>query len=184
MTGRALGLASATLVLLALTVPPAASYDGPAPNSGTVVTGAPNLFQYKGQGRLSHPLKAVFAKEGSRLYDGREPFALRGQELPREQRGHHDRREEGPQQPRRAIRSHDPRQQEQHEHDEVRERLPGEKRLRAERGHVLQAIAGTDVASPADASAEVFSTLASAQSLHELVARRRCPLASTASRPP
>lgn len=36
----------------------------------TVVTGAPNLFQYKGQGRLPHPLKAVFAKEGAELYDG------------------------------------------------------------------------------------------------------------------
>jgi phenylalanyl-tRNA synthetase beta chain len=36
----------------------------------TVVTGAPNLFPYKGQGRLPHPLKAVYAKEGARLYDG------------------------------------------------------------------------------------------------------------------
>lgn len=43
-------------------------YGGPAPH--TVVTGAPNLFPYRGQGRLSHPLKAVFAKEGARLYDG------------------------------------------------------------------------------------------------------------------
>jgi len=43
-------------------------YGGPAPH--TVVTGAPNLFPFRGQGRLSHPLKAVFAKEGSRLYDG------------------------------------------------------------------------------------------------------------------
>lgn len=38
----------------------------------TVVTGAPNLFPYKGQGPLSHPLKAVFAREGSRLYDGHQ----------------------------------------------------------------------------------------------------------------
>lgn len=38
----------------------------------TVVTGAPNLFPYKGQGRLTHPLKAVFAREGSRLYDGHQ----------------------------------------------------------------------------------------------------------------
>ncbi len=43
-------------------------YGGPEPH--TVVTGAPNLFPYRGQGRLSHPLKAVFAKEGARLYDG------------------------------------------------------------------------------------------------------------------
>jgi phenylalanyl-tRNA synthetase beta chain len=43
-------------------------YGGPQPH--TVVTGAPNLFPYRGQGRLAHPLKAVFAKEGARLYDG------------------------------------------------------------------------------------------------------------------
>lgn len=39
----------------------------------TVVTGAPNLFPYRDQGRLTHPLKAVFAKEGSQLYDGHKP---------------------------------------------------------------------------------------------------------------
>ncbi len=38
----------------------------------TVVTGAPNLFPYKGQGRLMHPLKAVLAREGARLYDGHQ----------------------------------------------------------------------------------------------------------------
>lgn len=43
-------------------------YGGPQPH--TVVTGAPNLFPYRGLGRLDHPLKAVFAKEGARLYDG------------------------------------------------------------------------------------------------------------------
>lgn len=43
-------------------------YGAAAPH--TVVTGAPNLFPYRGLGRLRHPLKAVFAKEGSRLYDG------------------------------------------------------------------------------------------------------------------
>jgi phenylalanyl-tRNA synthetase beta chain len=43
-------------------------YGGPQPH--TVVTGAPNLFPYRGQGRLSHPLKSVFAREGARLYDG------------------------------------------------------------------------------------------------------------------
>ncbi|MCG8347966.1 MAG: phenylalanine--tRNA ligase subunit beta, partial [Chloroflexales bacterium] len=43
-------------------------YGGPQPH--TVVTGAPNLFPFKGQGRLNHPLKSVFAREGARLYDG------------------------------------------------------------------------------------------------------------------
>jgi phenylalanyl-tRNA synthetase beta chain len=36
----------------------------------TVVTGAPNLFQYRGLGRLPHPLKGIYAKEGATLYDG------------------------------------------------------------------------------------------------------------------
>ena len=39
-------------------------------NVHTVVTGAPNLYQYKGLGPLSHPLKSVFAREGAVLYDG------------------------------------------------------------------------------------------------------------------
>jgi phenylalanyl-tRNA synthetase beta chain len=43
-------------------------YGGDAPH--TVVTGAPNLFPYRGQGRLPHPLKGVFAREGAELYDG------------------------------------------------------------------------------------------------------------------
>ena len=47
-----------------------ADVDYGAAQPHTVVTGAPNLFEYKGQGQLTHPLKAVFAKEGSRLYDG------------------------------------------------------------------------------------------------------------------
>ncbi len=47
-----------------------ASVDYGAPEPHTVVTGAPNLFPYRGQGRLSHPLKAVFAREGARLFDG------------------------------------------------------------------------------------------------------------------
>jgi phenylalanyl-tRNA synthetase beta chain len=38
------------------------------PEFETVVTGAPNLFPYKGQGGLR--LKVVFAMEGARLYDG------------------------------------------------------------------------------------------------------------------
>lgn len=43
-------------------------YGADAPH--TVVTGAPNLFQYRGLGRLTHPLKGVYAKEGAELYDG------------------------------------------------------------------------------------------------------------------
>jgi phenylalanyl-tRNA synthetase beta chain len=37
-----------------------------------VVTGAPNIFHLKGQGRLSNGPKVVFAKEGSVLYDGHQ----------------------------------------------------------------------------------------------------------------
>lgn len=43
-------------------------YGGPQPH--TVVTGAPNLFEFKGQGPLGRPLRSVFAREGARLYDG------------------------------------------------------------------------------------------------------------------
>lgn len=43
-------------------------YGGAEPH--TVVTGAPNLFPFKGQGRLPHPLKSPFAREGAQLYDG------------------------------------------------------------------------------------------------------------------
>jgi len=39
----------------------------------TVLTGAPNLFQYKGQGPLAKPLKVAYAREGSVLYDGHKP---------------------------------------------------------------------------------------------------------------
>jgi len=35
-----------------------------------VLTGAPNLFEFKGKGPLSKPLKAAYAKEGARIYDG------------------------------------------------------------------------------------------------------------------
>ena len=38
-----------------------------------VLTGAPNLFPYKGAGPLPKPLKAAYAREGSILYDGHEP---------------------------------------------------------------------------------------------------------------
>jgi len=43
----------------------------------TVLTGAPNLFQYKGTGPLPKPIKAAYAREGSILYDGHQP----GQQL-------------------------------------------------------------------------------------------------------
>src|SRR5690242_3946373 len=47
-----------------------ADVDYGAAEPHTVVTGAPNLFQYKGLGRLTHALKGVYAKEGTQLYDG------------------------------------------------------------------------------------------------------------------
>jgi phenylalanyl-tRNA synthetase beta chain len=50
-----------------------ADVDYGADEPHTVVTGAPNLFPHKGQGRLSHPLKSVFAREGAQLYDGHQP---------------------------------------------------------------------------------------------------------------
>ncbi len=39
-------------------------------NQHIVLTGAPNLFEYKGLGKLSKPIKAAYAKEGATLYDG------------------------------------------------------------------------------------------------------------------
>ncbi len=39
----------------------------------TVLTGAPNLYEYKGKGPLSKPLKVAYAKEGTTLYDGHQP---------------------------------------------------------------------------------------------------------------
>ena len=46
-------------------------------NDGTgeliVLTGAPNLYPYKGQGTLTKPLKVAYAREGSRIYDGHQP---------------------------------------------------------------------------------------------------------------
>ena len=35
-----------------------------------VLTGAPNLFDYKGKGPLAKSLKVAYAKEGARIYDG------------------------------------------------------------------------------------------------------------------
>jgi phenylalanyl-tRNA synthetase beta chain len=37
-----------------------------------VLTGAPNLFEYKGKGPLAKPLKVAYAKEGARIYDGHQ----------------------------------------------------------------------------------------------------------------
>ena len=42
-----------------------------------VLTGAPNLFPYKGIGKLAKPLKVAYAREGARIYDGHQP----GQQL-------------------------------------------------------------------------------------------------------
>jgi phenylalanyl-tRNA synthetase beta chain len=41
-------------------------------NEYVVLTGAPNLYPYKGQGLLEKPIKVAYAKEGSRLYDGHQ----------------------------------------------------------------------------------------------------------------
>lgn len=38
-----------------------------------VLTGAPNLFEYKGKGVLEKPLKVAYALEGAQLYDGHQP---------------------------------------------------------------------------------------------------------------
>ncbi|MEW6717816.1 MAG: phenylalanine--tRNA ligase subunit beta [Chloroflexota bacterium] len=38
-----------------------------------VLTGAPNLFPYKGKGKLSQPLKVAYAREGAKIYDGHQP---------------------------------------------------------------------------------------------------------------
>ncbi len=35
-----------------------------------VLTGAPNLFEFKGKGKLPRPLKVAYAKEGAAIYDG------------------------------------------------------------------------------------------------------------------
>jgi len=35
-----------------------------------VLTGAPNLFEFKGKGPLPRPLKVAYAKEGAQIYDG------------------------------------------------------------------------------------------------------------------
>lgn len=39
----------------------------------TILTGAPNLYEYKGKGPLARSLKVAYAREGARLYDGHQP---------------------------------------------------------------------------------------------------------------
>jgi len=39
----------------------------------TVLTGAPNLFPFKGKGPLERPLKVAYAREGAVIYDGHQP---------------------------------------------------------------------------------------------------------------
>lgn len=38
-----------------------------------VLTGAPNLYEFKGIGPLPQPIKVAYAREGARLYDGHQP---------------------------------------------------------------------------------------------------------------
>src|SRR5512136_517150 len=46
-------------------------YDGQQEH--VVLTGAPNLFEYKGKGPLPKPLKVAYAREGAQIYDGHQP---------------------------------------------------------------------------------------------------------------
>ena len=38
-----------------------------------VLTGAPNLYPYKGLGPLAKPLKVAYARQGAKIYDGHQP---------------------------------------------------------------------------------------------------------------
>jgi phenylalanyl-tRNA synthetase beta chain len=38
-----------------------------------ILTGAPNLYPYKGTGTLAKPIKVAYAREGAKLYDGHQP---------------------------------------------------------------------------------------------------------------
>ncbi|MDD2696424.1 MAG: hypothetical protein PHD58_10925, partial [Anaerolineales bacterium] len=38
-----------------------------------ILTGASNLFQYKGKGPLEKPLKVAYAREGAKIFDGHQP---------------------------------------------------------------------------------------------------------------
>jgi phenylalanyl-tRNA synthetase beta chain len=46
-------------------------YDGEREH--TVLTGAPNLYPYKGLGTLPKPLKVAYARQGAQIYDGHQP---------------------------------------------------------------------------------------------------------------
>ncbi len=46
-------------------------YDGEREH--IVLTGAPNLFPFKGIGPLPEPLKVAYARQGARIYDGHQP---------------------------------------------------------------------------------------------------------------
>lgn len=46
-------------------------YDGEREH--VVLTGAPNLYPYKGLGLLPKPLKVAYARQGARIYDGHQP---------------------------------------------------------------------------------------------------------------
>jgi phenylalanyl-tRNA synthetase beta chain len=39
----------------------------------TVLTGAPNLYPFKGQGTLAKPIKVAYAREGAQIYAGHQP---------------------------------------------------------------------------------------------------------------
>ena len=45
-------------------------YDGKEEH--VVLTGAPNLYDYKGIGKLDKPIKVAWAKEGAQIYDGHQ----------------------------------------------------------------------------------------------------------------
>ena len=46
-------------------------YDGEREH--IVLTGAPNLYPYKGLGELANPLKVAYARQGAKIYDGHQP---------------------------------------------------------------------------------------------------------------
>lgn len=46
-------------------------YDGEREH--VVLTGAPNLYPYKGLGTLAKPLKVAYARQGAKIYDGHQP---------------------------------------------------------------------------------------------------------------
>ncbi len=46
--------------------------DDGGPELLTILTGAPNLYEFKGQGPSPAPIKVAYAREGARLYDGHQ----------------------------------------------------------------------------------------------------------------